>query len=123
MCLIYGNKIKKQNTRNWKIILKDIRFIMLNIIIFGTGKVFEKKIDTILTCNNLKIVGYIDNNPLKIGKRIQGKSVYNPEMIKDLSYDYVLITSENYLREMEEQLLAFGVPSGKILFWEKLMVS
>lgn len=93
---------------------------MLNIIIFGTGKVFEKKIDTILTCNNLKIVGYIDNNPLKIGKRIQGKSVYNPEMIKDLSYDYVLITSENYLREMEEQLLAFGVPSGKILFWEKL---
>ena len=69
MCLIYGNKIKKQNTRNWKIILKDIRFIMLNIIIFGTGKVFEKKIDTILTCNNLKIVGYIDNNPLKIGKR------------------------------------------------------
>ena len=103
MCLIYGNKIKKQNTRNWKIILKDIRFIMLNIIIFGTGKVFEKKIDTILTCNNLKIVGYIDNNPLKIGKRIQGKSVYNPEMIKDLSYDYVLITSENYLREMEEE--------------------
>jgi len=83
----------------------------LNILVFGTGKYWEKYKTHIR--DNVNIIGLLDNDIKKIGNCIDGIKVYNPVDVNDLDYDIVLLLS-GYFYEMRKQLKSLGVPSEKI---------
>lgn len=85
---------------------------MLKIIIFGTGKRYQKLKDSLR--NDIDVVAFLDNNPLKWGNMIEGVSIICPEEIAHYTYDLVFLMS-TYQKEMREQLIQIGVPGYKII--------
>lgn len=83
----------------------------MQIIIFGTGKLYQKTKPDIK--NDFDIIAFIDNDPSKWGSVIDGITVFSPEQMPDLTYDAVFILSIHYL-EMRCQLRKMGVPDKKI---------
>ena len=84
---------------------------MYKVIVFGTGVTAK---DVLYKLNdNCKIVCYLDNNNEMWG-RFNGIEVKSPTLIKDLSYDFIIIASQ-YNDEIYEQLISLGVDSKKIL--------
>jgi CDP-glycerol glycerophosphotransferase (TagB/SpsB family) len=86
---------------------------VMNIIIFGTGSCCEK---TLLELNydEVKIIGFCDNDKNKQNKIFNGRLVYNPENILNLEYDLILIASQ-YSTQIYEQLTNMGINSSKII--------
>ncbi len=85
---------------------------MYNIIIFGTGsscKIVESGLNT-----NTNIICYLDNNKKKWGKINNNREIKNPNEIKNMDYDYVVIASQ-YNNEIYTQLINLGVEESKIL--------
>ena len=83
---------------------------MVNIIIFGIGKMYEvRKSFFEENRDRINIVAFLDNNPEFQGKQKDGVAVYAPEKIEGLNYDCVLLLSKQYMKEMKDQLLSLGV--------------
>ena len=90
---------------------------MVNIIIFGIGKMYEvRKSFFEENRDRINIVAFLDNNPEFQGKQKDGVAVYAPEKIEGLNYDCVLLLSKQYMKEMKDQLLSLGVSCE--LIWE-----
>ncbi|MCI8461860.1 MAG: glycosyltransferase [Lachnospiraceae bacterium] len=90
---------------------------MVNIIIFGIGKMYEvRKSFFEENRDRINIVAFLDNNPEFQGKQKDGVAVYAPEKIEGLHYDCVLLLSKQYMKEMKDQLLSLGVSCE--LIWE-----
>lgn len=85
---------------------------MNTLLIFGAGNKAKEVTGCIDKTKN-DIVCYIDNDPLKWGKKMFGREVIAPAAISGLHYDYILIAS-TYWREIRSQLLSFGIGPGKI---------
>lgn len=88
---------------------------MTNIVIFGAGRTYWNKKEFFSRNKGIiNIVAFLDNNDEVQGQKIDGIHVYSPSDIKKLNFDAVLILSEKYWQEMENQLLALGVMQDKI---------
>lgn len=72
-----------------------------NILLFGAGKY------GISAAKRLKkefnIIGFIDNDINKQGKKIYGYQVYSPDIINTIDYSYIYVTSM-YAFEIMNQL-------------------
>lgn len=84
---------------------------MKDIIIFGTGKTREV-VETGLN-KNVNIIAYLDNNHKKWGTKLNSKYILQPDKIKNMSYDYVIIASQ-YNDAIYNQLLSLEVDNDKI---------
>lgn len=84
---------------------------MNDIIIFGTGKTREV-VETGLN-ENVNIIAYLDNNHKKWGTELNSKYILQPDKIKDMNYDYVIIASQ-YNDAIYNQLLSLEVDNDKI---------
>ena len=74
---------------------------MLKVLLFGAGAG-----STIFMANNrnsMEFLGYIDNDPQKQGKVINGLQVLSPEDIKYYQYDQIIITT-HWAIEVQNQL-------------------
>jgi len=85
--------------------------IPINVIIFGAGE------SGIITKNALnrdsvvkyKIIAFIDDNPQKIGKKVEGVTIYRKDKLDDLfkSYtiDNVIISTQNIRADRKQELV------------------
>lgn len=84
---------------------------MERVIIFGAGgggqSVAKQFQPENITC-------YLDNSADKWGTKIDGIPVCDPQRIKSMEYDRVILATTSGLDEMERQLIELGVPASKI---------
>lgn len=84
---------------------------MINILIFGMGKIYNKY--KLKIKPNINVIGILDNNETVIGKIVDNVRVYNPEQVQNLEYDKILLLSA-YCEDMRHQLLSLGVENARI---------
>lgn len=89
------NKIVRQ--------LKKIKFCR-SILIWGTGS-YGERIFNLLKANEIIVDGFLDNDPKKTGKTLNGKLIYTLELLKksELDKPFILVASM-YHKEISIQL-------------------
>jgi glycosyltransferase involved in cell wall biosynthesis len=86
------------------------------VVIFGAGYFYRKFIEERMKPDNLfEIVSFCDNDMSKIGTFIQGKPVVASDSLRQLEYDYILIATREYYKEIHAQLADIGVSREKIM--------
>lgn len=83
----------------------------MNIIIFGTGKIYERYRGAFESKN---VVVFLDNNVNKQGNLLDGVQIVSPERVNEYAYDYVILACVKY-HDMRNQLISYGVPEDKII--------
>ena len=109
-----GKNIRKMPQRNSK------------VIIFGTGKLGEK----CMQYNEKKDVPFfqvlcsVDNNSQKKGTDFHGTKVICPSDISQWDYDYVVIASDRYYKEIYLQLRnEIGIPKENIMNFDEFIIA
>lgn len=82
------------------------------IILFGASK-FGKNILNYLIKQGIKIDYFSDNDRNKWDTKVENVLVIPPEKIKNIDYDFIIITSM-YLDEIYNQLISLQAPEDKI---------
>ena len=87
------------------------------VIIFGSG--YHGR-NALRACRKKKmeVLFFIDNNKKLNTKVILGKKVYNPNIIKNTNFDYVILSGK-HINSIKRQLIKLKVNKKKILFWGK----
>ena len=89
---------------------------MKRIIIFGIGVFFNTRKNLLLSD---QVVAFIDNSiDVDNNQKLYGKDLCNPEQIKHLDYEFVVLVSLK-ADEMKNQLLSLGVNEKRILHYEE----
>ncbi len=83
----------------------------MRILIFGTGKVYERYKGKLR--DDIIIVGFLDNDKGKQGKYFEGKKIYSPQEAVGLEYDFIFLMSI-HRAAMREQLVEMGINDDKI---------
>lgn len=85
--------------------------IKKNVLIFGAGELgiaVKRTFDHDLTTNKV-IVGFLDDNPTKVGKSIDGVRIYKSEIlinvINKLSVDELIIATPSLVSEKKAQII------------------
>lgn len=79
------------------------------VILFGAGALGKELLNKI---NKNEVVYFVDNNPSIIGSRVDDVEVISVSQLKrieDLSDYVIVITSEKYFKEINEQLNSLGI--------------
>lgn len=84
---------------------------MKRVLIFGTGKTSYNVINSIN--DDVKIVGYIDNDESKLGFK-DSYQVISPDEIEKFKYDYIIIASQ-YEEEIFNQLREMHIDEKKVI--------
>ena len=62
------------------------------------------------------IVGFVDNDQRKWGKRLCGAEIYDPHVLVDgLAYDVLIITSTTGVGPIKTQCIGLGIPEERII--------
>lgn len=89
----------------------------MKVVIFGTGNFYQKYKDSFK--KNIELTAFIDNDPKKWGKMLDGIRIYPVEDLDKLEYDIVFLLSASYI-DMKRQLRALGVPRNKIYTMQRI---
>lgn len=91
---------------------------MEKLLLFGMGAFYRRRRELLKALlGEDVIVGFVDNRASE-HRQFDDLPVYLPAEIGRVEYNRILLMSAS-LREMKEQLLALGVPSAKISFYEE----
>jgi glycosyltransferase involved in cell wall biosynthesis len=88
----------------------------MKVYVFGSGHIYRQYKHIL---KNFDILGFLDNDAKKIGNKVDGYSIFKPDVLPEKEYDYVILMSVHY-EEMRRQLEVIGVPSCKIIDKEHL---
>lgn len=80
---------------------------MIKIIIFGTGRHLQNKLSDISI--DTEILAFSDNNSSLWGRLYLGKKVIAPKVIINYDFDIVVIATNKYFGEINQQLLSMGI--------------
>lgn len=83
---------------------------MKKVIIYGTGNLYEKYYDKFY---DLEIIGVVDSNYKKHGMNIYGHIVGNPEIIKSMQYDFIILLILDYYN-LRQELILKGINANTI---------
>jgi len=83
------------------------------VIVFGCGKDLDLMMEAGLLKKS-KIVAFCCNDEAKWGETIYGEKIISPIELQQLKYDYILICTRKYEKEIKEQLLKYDIPPRKI---------
>lgn len=72
-----------------------------NVYIFGAGLAGSSALEHL--DDSINVLGFIDNDPQKVGSELSGHKVYSPQHLADAMFDLVLIASE-YFEQITQQL-------------------
>lgn len=85
----------------------------VKVLIYGIGKVFDRYKHHI-EWNS--VIGIIDSSELKWGIEIENRVVQSPSTALSLEYDYIVIFSDDYFKDIKDKLRGeFGVCEAKIV--------
>lgn len=85
----------------------------MKIVIFGTGSCCKEMLSK-LNFENVEVKCFLDNDKSIQNTELLGIPVYNPEKVKEIEYDYVLVASE-FILEILPQLVSLGIELDKII--------
>ena len=87
----------------------------MKFIIFGIGQYYLDHRDEMFTSLEAEdeIVGFIDNRVTKT-EQYENRKLYPPKKITELTFDVVIIMSNDYLKEMIMQLRGLGISNDRI---------
>ena len=83
---------------------------MKKVIIYGTGNLYEKYYDKFY---DLERIGVVDSNYKKHGMNIYGHIVGNPEIIKSMQYDFIILLILDYYN-LRQELILKGINANTI---------
>lgn len=91
------------------------RITVDKVIIFGGGPTGLTTYERLK--NRTEIVAFFDNDKQKTNKSIEGIPVFLPdeELLRKLSYDYIVVASVYGNRQIRAQLNEMGVPGNKVV--------
>ena len=98
------------------------------ILMFGTGYISGLSTDVweenkILNKTAADIIAFVDNDKKKQGSMFRGRTIISPEKIAETSFDYIVITTDVYYREIYLQLTEeLQVEKEKILTFDQFIV-
>ena len=82
------------------------------VLIFGASIGGQSQFDEVKKSHN--VIGFLDNNPSKHGRRLKNKTIYSPNNISKLCFDKIIIAS-CYHHEITQQLIQdFNVSADEI---------
>lgn len=84
-----------------------------SIIIFGASGTGQKIYNQLK--DSMNVLCFIDNNQDLWGKYLDGLEIKNPEDIKNIDFNRIYVGSMCGIDEITEQLMAYGIPSAKIV--------
>lgn len=97
------------------------------IIIFGSGDIGKKCIDIYQKSNhlNLQVIACVDNNAEMYGKKtsLQSVEIFSPEIIRVEKFDFIVVATEKYYREIYIQLVdTFDVSKECIINFDQFII-
>jgi O-methyltransferase len=87
---------------------------MMRILLFGTGSALSDFLSVVP--QNVEIVGLADNDVQKHGTTILGHPVYAPNSIRELNFDFVVVTPRTG-ETIRTQLTDMGIERERILLF------
>ncbi len=92
------------------------------ILLFAAGKNafdFMKQRSEIKYLRDDEIVGFVDNDSSKQGTYLKDVLISNPQQIKRMSWDYIVITANNFENIKEQLIEKFDIAEEQILTLEE----
>jgi hypothetical protein len=86
---------------------------LLKTLLFGAGPGAGFFIDN--TQHEREFVGLLDNDEAKVGKQIFGLPVYSPQILLEIEFDEVVITTQWAMAVKLQLVEEFGLPESKIV--------
>ncbi len=79
----------------------------IKLVLFGIGHVCKYYVDylELLHSSQYEITAFSDSDSEKWGKTLYGIPIVPPTELKNILYDYVVITTENYHMQIKEKLI------------------
>lgn len=97
----------------------------IRLLIWGIGKIYNSTMNLLrsyIDSNQIEIVGITAQN-LPCFKTIDGFNLLGINELRDIEYDYLMVMSEVYYKEIvEEAVLRVGVPRYKIVSYHILEI-
>lgn len=108
----YFSKQNEKEERNRRII-SELSKKQNEIVIWGTGSYVMSLIATtdLLKCN---ILGFVDNNKIKQGRKMYGYTIYSPEFLRNRECTILICSMLNGL-EIQEQLKKMNIKNNAIV--------
>lgn len=98
----------------------------MKIFLWGTGKISEEIIRNCTSLREYEILGFIDNNPEKIGRPFYGWEVFHPDVLeKNIPDKIVILTdAEGEIKKQIEENYPVCLPLavGKNFFYQESLV-
>lgn len=92
-------------------------------LLWGAGLMGEECIKRSYLSNKIEaiFVGIVDSNKANQVQQLHGISIIAPDQIAQMSYDYIVIATEKYYREVYLRITEeFGVSSKRIINYDEL---
>lgn len=86
----------------------------VKVIIFGTSLGAEKVL-RLIDLDKVSIIGYLDNAKSKQGRYYNNVKIISPDNLFLYEFDYIILGSVSYRKEMKDQLLTLGINRGKVV--------
>ncbi|SEM32661.1 Macrocin-O-methyltransferase (TylF) [Paenisporosarcina quisquiliarum] len=87
---------------------------MKKVILFGTSGGLKETLN-MLDLRKIKILKYIDSDETKHGKILNGIEIACPSEVRNIEFDFIIITSRVFYVQMYARLLELEVDSNKII--------
>ncbi|MDE5759049.1 MAG: hypothetical protein K2H85_10630, partial [Allobaculum sp.] len=93
------------------------------VIIFGAGAIGSFCVNRMLEGKKqANIVAFADNNQARWSELYMGYPIISPDKIAKLAFDYLVVASDKYYREVYLQIIKLGIPVEKIVNFDQFIV-
>ncbi|MCH5249317.1 MAG: hypothetical protein J1E98_05275 [Lachnospiraceae bacterium] len=82
-------------------------------ICFGAGYGGKQLYEAI--SEKYEVIAFVDNDINKQGKNLSGIPIYSPDRLRDMEYDYLIITAASGLESVKKQCEGLGVSYARII--------
>lgn len=109
----YGPDIGERNGVILKGLVELKREGLTKVLIYGTGKTGEM-VYSVLDENGFEILGFMDSDKQKWGRKFLDKRIFSFDELKALRYDAIIIGSQ-FIREIKDSLGKHGITENIIV--------
>lgn len=97
---------------------------MLRVLLWGMGKEYNTNINSIKyfeTTNQFEVIGVISSENHSF-RQLDGYRVYNDTELNLIDYDYIIVMSEKYFKDIQHNLITRKVDKKKIISYKVLLL-